>query len=137
MRAILFSAVCLLASFASSTPLVKYDNEYELLNDNTKGKISFKYTVDAGYVANSGYSINGDDKSVTASATAGVYSQVDLEFLINLQGIFELNLKIATVPLSFNPLSTSAQWTHPMGLVQGKEMTGLINAGYDFNLGDV
>jgi putative salt-induced outer membrane protein YdiY len=84
MRAILFSAVCLLASFASTTPLVKYDNEYELLNDNTKGKISFKYTVDAGYVANSGYSINGDDKSVTASATAGIYSQVDLEFLINL-----------------------------------------------------
>jgi len=48
-----------------------------------------------------------------------------------------LNLKIATVPIAFNPLSTSAQWTHPMALAQGQEMTGLINAGYDFNLGDV
>jgi len=84
MRAFLFSAVCLMASFASATPIVKYDNSYAFINDTTNGLIAFKYTVDAGYVANTGYSVNGDDKSVTASATAGIYSQVDFEFLINL-----------------------------------------------------
>lgn len=137
MRAILFSAVCLLASFASTTPVVQYQNKYAFLDDTTKGQIIFQYTIDAGYNANTGYSVNGDDKSVTASATAGIYSQVDLEFLINLYGIFELNLKIATVPITFNPFSASAQWTHPLALAQGQEMSGLINAGYDFNLGDI
>ena len=36
-----------------------------------------------------------------------------------------------------NPISTSAQWTHPIALSQGEEMTGVISAGYDFNIGDV
>ena len=36
-----------------------------------------------------------------------------------------------------NPISTSAQWTHPIALSQGEEMTGVISAGYTFTIGDV
>jgi hypothetical protein len=74
---------------------------------------------------------------VTASATAGLYSGIDFVLDIELYGVFDLSVKLATVPFAVNPISTSASWTHPIALSQGEEMTGVINAGYDMTIGGV
>lgn len=138
MRKILLSAVCLLATIVSAkTSVMAKADSYNLYSDNTVGLVQFGYSVDCGYGANTGYSVDSETNTVTASATAGIYSNLDLLLNMNLYGLFELNLKLATVPVAFNPVSTSASWTHPIALSQGEEMTGLINAGYDFTIGDV
>jgi hypothetical protein len=95
------------------------------------------YSADFGYGVNTGYEVDADTNAVTSSATAGLYSNVDLFAIFNLYGIFELNLKLAIVPIAVNPIVTSASWTHPIALSQGEEMTGTIDAGYSFNIGDV
>jgi hypothetical protein len=62
---------------------------------------------------------------------------VDLEFNTELYGLFEFSLMLSFVPFAYNPVVTSASWTHPIAVSQGEEMTGVIKAGYDFNIGDV
>jgi hypothetical protein len=139
MRKILLSAICLLATVvtAAKTSVMAKADTFDLWNDATKGFVEFGYSVDFGYGANTGYAIDAETNAVTASATAGLYSNVDLLANINFMGLFVLNLKLATVPIAVNPISTSAQWTHPLALSQGEEMTGVISAGYTFTIGDV
>ena len=138
MRKILLSAVCLLATIVSAkTSVMAKQDTFSLFSDATKGFAQLGYTFDFGYGANTGYSVDEETNSVTASATAGIYSGFDVEFKSNIYGLFELNVKVATVPVAFNPVSTSAQWTHPIALSQGEEMTGVVSAGYDFTIGDV
>lgn len=138
MRKILLSAVCLLATIVSAkTSVMAKTDSYTLFSDLVKGFATLSYSADFGYGANTGYEVDSDDNTVTASATAGIYSNVDLVFMANLYGLLEVNVKLATVPVAFNPISTSASWTHPIALSQGEEMTGVISAGYDFNIGDV
>ncbi len=54
-----------------------------------------------------------------------------------MYGLLDFNVKVTIVPIAVNAISTSAQWTHPIALSQGEEMTGTISAGYDFTIGDV
>jgi len=139
MRKILLSMACLLATIVSAgkTSVMAKADSYTVFSDLTKGFFTLGYAADFGYGANTGYSVDADTNAVTASATAGLYSNFDLLANINLYGLFELNLKLATVPVAVNPIVTSAQWTHPLALSQGEEMTGLIDAGYSFTIGDV
>ena len=139
MRKILLSAICLLATVASAgkTSVMAKSDSYDVFSDLTKGYLTLAYSADFGYGANTGYSVDAESNTVTASATAGLYSNLDLGAYLNLYGLFELNVKVATVPVAVNPISTSASWTHPIALSQGEEMTGLINAGYSFTIGDV
>lgn len=62
---------------------------------------------------------------------------MDLFLFTDLYGLFDFNVKVAIIPIAVNPISTSAQWTHPIALSQGEEMTGLLSAGYDYTIGDV
>lgn len=139
MRKILASAICLLATIVSAkTSVAAKTGTFDLITpDLNKGFAQFQYALDFGYGANTGYAVDDEANTVTASATAGLYSQADLVFVSNFQGLFEFNVKIATVPVAFNPVSTSASWTHPIAVSQGEEMTGVISAGYSFTLGDV
>lgn len=57
--------------------------------------------------------------------------------MLHIGGFYEFNIKLAIVPFAFSPISTSAQFTHPVALAHGEEMTGVISAGYDYNIGDV
>jgi hypothetical protein len=139
MRKILLSAICLIATIVSAgkTSVMAKSDNFVNINDATKGFFTLGYSADFGYGANTGYSVDAETNSVTASATAGLYSSFDIVAMLNLYGLFELNVKLATVPLAVNPISTSASWTHPIALSQGEEMTGIINAGYSFTIGDV
>ena len=139
MRKILLSMACLLATIVSAgkTSVMAKADSYTVFSDLTKGFFTLGYAADFGYGANTGYEVDADTNAVTASATAGLYSNFDLLANINLYGLFELNLKLAIVPVAVNPIVTSASWTHPLALSQGEEMTGLIDAGYSFTIGDV
>jgi hypothetical protein len=139
MRKILLSMVCLVATVVSAakTSVMAKSDTWDIFNDSTMGFFNFGYSADFGYGANTGYSVDADTNAVTASASAGLYSGVDLLANINLYGLFSLNLKLSTTPVAVNPIVTTAQWTHPLALTQGEEMTGLIDAGYSFTIGDV
>lgn len=138
MRKILLSAVCLLATIVSAkTSVMAKSDSYTVFSDLSKGFMSLGYSADFGYGANTGYSVDSDTNTVTSSFTAGLYSNLDFVALLNLYGLFELNVKVATVPVAVNPITTSAQWTHPIALSQGEEMSGVISAGYSFTVGDV
>ena len=139
MRKILLSMACLLATIVSAgkTSVMAKTDSYNVFTDLNKGFVTLGYAADFGYGANTGYSVDPDTNAVTASATAGLYSNFDLLAMLNLYGLFELNVKLATVPIAVNPIVTSVQWTHPLALSQGEEMTGLIDAGYSFTIGDV
>jgi len=130
---------CRLATIVSAgkTSVMAKTDSYTVFSDLTKGFFTLGYAADFGYGANTGYEVDTDTNAVTASATAGLYSNFDLLANINLYGLFELNLKLATVPVAVNPIVASASWTHPLALSQGEEMTGLIDAGYSFTIGDV
>jgi len=139
MRKILLSMICVLATVVSAakTSVMAKEDSYTVFTDNTKGFFTLGYAADFGYGANTGYEVDADTNAVTASATAGLYSNFDLLADFNLYGLFELKLKLATVPIAVNPIVASASWTHPLALTQGEEMTGLIDAGYSFTIGDV
>ena len=139
MRKILLSAICLIATIVSAakTSVMAKEDSYTVFSDTKMGSLTLGYSADFGYGANTGYEIDAETNSVTASATAGLYSSFDLVASLSLYGLFDLNLKLATVPVAVNPISTSASWTHPIALSQGEEMTGIINAGYSFTIGDV
>lgn len=138
MRKILLSAICLIATIVNAkTSVMASNNAYVFFNDATKGFAQVQYTADCGYGANWAYEVDEDTNAVTASATAGIYSQLDLEFNTSLYGLFDFSVMLSFVPFAYNPVSTSASWTHPIAVSQGEEMTGVISAGYDFNIGDV
>jgi hypothetical protein len=139
MKRILLSAFCLVATIASATKTSVKAALTTLVDweDPTMGYFVLDYSEDFGYGANTDYSVDTETNSVTASATAGLYSNMDLVAYLNLYGLFDLFVKVATVPISVTPISTSFQWTHPLALSQGEEMTGVINAGYEYTIGDV
>ena len=118
MRKILLSALCLVATIASATKISVKAATTRLvdLEDNTMGYFVLDYSEDFGYGANTDYSVDTETNAVTASATAGLYSNIDLAAYINLYGLFDLFVKVATVPISVTPISTSFQWTHPIAL---------------------
>ncbi len=80
MRKILVSAFCLLATFVSAGKIsVMAQSDTKILySDSTKGLFQVGYAADIGYGANTGYSVDPETNAVTASATAGLYSNLDL-----------------------------------------------------------
>ena len=97
----------------------------------------FTTSLISAMVLYTGYSVDTDTNTVTTSATAGLYSTFEIISNLNLYGFLEFNTKVSIVPFAVNPISTSFHWTHPIALSQGEEMTGLIDAGYSFTIGDV
>ena len=90
MRKILLSMVCLVATVVSAakTSVMAASDSWDIFNDNTMGYFNYGYSADFGYGANTGYSVDADTNAVTASASAGLYSGVDLLANINLYGLF-------------------------------------------------
>ena len=86
MKKIILSAICLIATVVSAakTSVMAKADSYDLWTDVNKGFITLGYSADFGYGANTGYSVDKETNAVTASATAGLYSNVDLLANINI-----------------------------------------------------
>ena len=108
-----------------------------MLTSDKFGYINAKYEFDFGYKGSNDYQVNKDTKIVSYNMAIGLYSKLDFELNVNLFGMIIRNLKLEIVPLSYNPISITGSWTHPIGTSQGQDMSGLIDFGYDWNFGDV
>ena len=119
MRKILLSVISVLATVASATKIsvMSSSDNFEILSDNTFGYISTGYSFDFGYAGTKGYSVDEDTKTVSCNAAFGFYSTLNIPININLFGLTIRNFNIAITPFSFNPLSVTATWAHPIAVI--------------------
>jgi hypothetical protein len=138
MRKIFLAALACMASVVSAAKnsVMAYTGASTLLNSNI-ATASFDYSVDFGYVMNTALTYP-DDNSVQTGATLGLYSTIDLIFKTNLLGLELYNLKITITPLTFNPVSASLTFTHPLAMAEkGAQMEAAVDLGYSLTLGDI
>lgn len=88
-----------------------------LINNADIGTADFEYSIDFGYVMNTALTYP-DDTSVSVGATFGLYSAIDLILKTNLFGLNLYNLKVTISPVTFNPLSASFVFTHPLAMAE-------------------
>jgi hypothetical protein len=139
MRKILLSIISVLATVASAAKIsvMASSTSYSIMNDNTFGDINTGYNYDFGYAVTNAYEVDEDTKTVSYNAALGFYSNINIPFNINLFGLIIRSFNLAITPLTFNPLSITASWAHPIAVAQGDDMKGTIDIGYDMSIGDV